>query len=788
MLEYMLCRPQDRGFFGSALEYVVLDEAHLYTGTLAAEITLLLRRLRDRCGVAPNEITHIATSATLGGTSDDLRRFAATVFSVPESSIRVLVGTKALSQFGVPESTNAVHPDPNYLAQHSEIQIETLSADGNFEPENAHSVGALSEVLKALLPADALARAKSEAKGVVAPFLKVSLEQSPMARLLAQKIYSQDLWSLQELSSELWGESTATTEQATILLLRLAAAARSHPDAAPLIPHRLHCLVRAAEGLSVCISQSCSAGPESQASGLGAVQTSMDRCVFCNSITLPILRCKACGQWAMAGYENQDTGEMESGLLADALRRRYYLVTSTDDMLLTSVIVNPQTGECFGQTNGTLLYRVPCPEHGAICTDTSCSQQQCPHCKINWSAADRDDDEDDYSLNIQPLRGGERLAVGVLAETVLHGMPVYPGASREWKPAGGRRLLCFSDSRREAARLGPLLSRQHEVQLIRSAIASVVCKATPPSAEYISRQINRYASDIADASLSRHDREEAQKKSADLRIQLSYASQGWPVNVFAEYLAQDPRISEILDRQQAERHGNEWRQQDWNNNRARVVAHLEGIIATEMDNPLRTAASIEAAGLVEVVYPGLEQLAIPSGFKSQLVADKAAMEALVSAWPHFLAALLDTVRADRAVDWSTQSEGRTWDGESPLYGRWTTRTKNGWSARRFVGLDDRARLQMRVWFAQRVLQAAGADPARHAVKMLETAFDQLYETGREQRWPWLRTEANHEVSLGVSVEAFQILFDQLRLRTPATLFRCPDQQRCGHVPSSGGVH
>jgi DEAD/DEAH box helicase domain-containing protein len=93
MLEYMLCRPQDRGFFGSALEYVVLDEAHLYTATLAAEITLLLRRLRDRCGVTPQQITHIATSATLGGTSDDLRQFAATVFSVPESSTYVIEGT-----------------------------------------------------------------------------------------------------------------------------------------------------------------------------------------------------------------------------------------------------------------------------------------------------------------------------------------------------------------------------------------------------------------------------------------------------------------------------------------------------------------------------------------------------------------------------------------------------------------------------------------------------------------------------------------------------------------------
>jgi DEAD/DEAH box helicase domain-containing protein len=47
MLEYMLCRPQDAVFFGSGLRAIVLDEAHLYTGTLAAEITLLLRRVLE---------------------------------------------------------------------------------------------------------------------------------------------------------------------------------------------------------------------------------------------------------------------------------------------------------------------------------------------------------------------------------------------------------------------------------------------------------------------------------------------------------------------------------------------------------------------------------------------------------------------------------------------------------------------------------------------------------------------------------------------------------------------
>ena len=45
MLEYMLCRPQDASFFGSALRSVVLDEAHLYSGTLAADICMLLRRV-----------------------------------------------------------------------------------------------------------------------------------------------------------------------------------------------------------------------------------------------------------------------------------------------------------------------------------------------------------------------------------------------------------------------------------------------------------------------------------------------------------------------------------------------------------------------------------------------------------------------------------------------------------------------------------------------------------------------------------------------------------------------
>ena len=81
MLEYMLCRPQDASFSGPSLRSFVLDEVHLYSGTLAAEICLLMRRVALRCRVSTERILQIATSATLGGNTDELRQFGAALFS-----------------------------------------------------------------------------------------------------------------------------------------------------------------------------------------------------------------------------------------------------------------------------------------------------------------------------------------------------------------------------------------------------------------------------------------------------------------------------------------------------------------------------------------------------------------------------------------------------------------------------------------------------------------------------------------------------------------------------------
>ena len=79
MLELMLTRPSERRFVErnlSDIHFLVLDELHTYRGRQGADIALLVRRLRERCG-NPNLLC-IGTSATMAvGESRRERKVAA---------------------------------------------------------------------------------------------------------------------------------------------------------------------------------------------------------------------------------------------------------------------------------------------------------------------------------------------------------------------------------------------------------------------------------------------------------------------------------------------------------------------------------------------------------------------------------------------------------------------------------------------------------------------------------------------------------------------------------------
>ena len=69
MLEYMLVRTEDRPILEQSrgkLRWIVLDEAHTYIGSQAAEMALLLRRVLHRFDVDSEIVRFVATSATIG--------------------------------------------------------------------------------------------------------------------------------------------------------------------------------------------------------------------------------------------------------------------------------------------------------------------------------------------------------------------------------------------------------------------------------------------------------------------------------------------------------------------------------------------------------------------------------------------------------------------------------------------------------------------------------------------------------------------------------------------------
>ena len=73
MLEYLMVRPDDSVFFEDSSaqkwKYIILDEAHVYTGSTGIEVSMLLRRLRAT--LKNDHIKYILTSATLGDENSD---------------------------------------------------------------------------------------------------------------------------------------------------------------------------------------------------------------------------------------------------------------------------------------------------------------------------------------------------------------------------------------------------------------------------------------------------------------------------------------------------------------------------------------------------------------------------------------------------------------------------------------------------------------------------------------------------------------------------------------------
>jgi len=101
MLEYMLVRQVDEPIIEKSqgkLRWIVLDEAHTYIGSQAAELSLLLRRVMHAFGVDAKDVRFVATSATIGDKSskNKLKKYLADISGVSLEQVVVVPGHRSV--------------------------------------------------------------------------------------------------------------------------------------------------------------------------------------------------------------------------------------------------------------------------------------------------------------------------------------------------------------------------------------------------------------------------------------------------------------------------------------------------------------------------------------------------------------------------------------------------------------------------------------------------------------------------------------------------------------------
>lgn len=281
-LELLLTRGKDVGMFNDALlEYLVFDEAHTFRGAQGAETACLIRRLRTFCGKKPNDVRHIATSATMAdpnGGDGAARNFARRFFGVDDTRVRLVREVFADETWNEKRSVPAGPPtDPHRLLN------EILSAVDAPDIEVADRISrALIELGGARLP-----RENWQAS------LNSQLSSNELVFALSGLISRpQPLGELPALLKEKVGRTVPETEILAWLALG-AATGRGGLD--PLLRPVVHSFVRGVGGAVVTFSDNDDRA-RLWLSGADAAEQLGD-----SHWKFPLITCTTCGQHY---YEN----------------------------------------------------------------------------------------------------------------------------------------------------------------------------------------------------------------------------------------------------------------------------------------------------------------------------------------------------------------------------------------------------------------------------------------------------------------------------------------------------
>jgi len=477
----------------SRLFHLVVDELHTYRGTPGTEVAYLIRVLLDRLGLSSDsdQLRIIASSASLSGDNSGLD-YLEEFFGRDRSRFQIIGG-------------NTVSPNP--------ASVQTLRT-------HAIALRDLGQSLRAspAPPLEVAAQTFHAAVGAPAAAIGASPEQTLYTSL--EHLQAADGLRIacmaggpgtaplprfpSDIAEELFPALPPPDQVAAVdgLLAGLCSTRNSQDTA--LLPVRAHLFFRNLQGLWVCSSPQCSAAPARTSScPVGQLHYTPTLTCQCGSRVVELLYCEACGEVFLGGYRrpgvnpnewylSPDHPDLEASPDMASLDRDYasYAVFWPAENGMQPV--TPQWGQNnvprvwqlahFVPAEGRVahggnaqarrgyLYRVPSMHdpngdifdpipQGLAPSAGQTYPARCPRCDTNWAKRD-------IGSPIRTQRTGFQKLAQVLSDVLLREV----GSENP----SGRKLVVFSDSRQDAAKLSAGMRFAHYRDSVRQALAGAL--------------------------------------------------------------------------------------------------------------------------------------------------------------------------------------------------------------------------------------------------------------------------------------------------------------------------
>lgn len=465
MLEYMLVRAQDAPILAKskgALEWIVLDEAHSYIGSQAAELALLLRRVLYGFGVEAGKVRFVATSATIGdpagGAGIKLRAFLADLAGVDVKQVYVVAGKRSV-------------PDlPPADDRHRQSSLATLQALAADEASGEHLFSALCGSETAM----------------------------NLRNRFAQPANGKPVAQLSELCDLLNpGQADTTTVQVEALqwldLLSGATRVLSSGRREPFLPLRAHLFHQVLAGLWACADPNCRCKVNSVLNGpewpFGKIYMEPRKRCDCGGPVFEINSCSECGECFLPAI----LSPMEKG----------YVLGATDSDDVDEFTLDTETSDDDGAEDniGNIRHtnRIKIIIANRMLGSPSVTLVDRGTLQVGWDESteflrldirEEVEQEGDRKALHCPCCNKADSAKSPLARRAILGAPfllgqIIPtllefcedGEQPLTKPYRGKRMITFTDSRQGTARIAAKIQQDSERNRIRGLVFTRVIKS-----------------------------------------------------------------------------------------------------------------------------------------------------------------------------------------------------------------------------------------------------------------------------------------------------------------------